>query len=742
MSRRQPSWSQLAIGLHLAVFALASWQLAGRHSRPVIAVWAALSGVSLFVLTGLVHEASHRLLARWAWLNEAAGNLAGWVLLTPLSAYRAFHLKHHQTTNRADDPNTLLNSRWMLLFGSMMYVIRIHFDALRKLRRWALARYLLETAGMALFLAALVVLMPKRFLERSWLLPLAIVAILQNIRMVTEHLDLPAGRYRDTWQLALPGWLSRWLLHYDHHLEHHLRPGLHWHELPLYRAALKESEGGAAIRRVTLATYFREVFLRSPETRARASAAKPAPPDGTQRAFSGDVTFDANRTAEGSTPRPRLRADSSATSTRTVGPPAGRYHGLDALRAATMLLVVALHAALAYAPNPLPNLIWAVHDRNAHPAFDLACWWILGISSPFFLMSGFFAAEVAQARGRRALVVSRLKRILAPFLVAGTIILPATFFVWVAGWLISDQCTLREFQRMKFHGAGIQRNLYGPAHLWSLEYLVVMLVAYWIWLELRRAFVRTGLEFAGWSNRLDRLLASPWRPFLLAVPTTWILWAGHSHGGLDAILDRQNSFVPETFRLLHNAVFFAVGVSLHRSRHLLGPHTAHAWTYLILSCPIFAARAWLIDLDLRSPLVGLEAIMLAASGALFTWLITFGFLGLALGALDHPRPAIRYLADSSYWIYLVHLPIVGLLQADFYLVAAPATLKFLIVLGFTMSLGLASYQVMVRHTVVGEWLHGRRDRTPATVLPAQPILRGITRRRFAPSPTYSTSSNG
>jgi hypothetical protein len=376
-----------------------------------------------------------------------------------------------------------------------------------------------------------------------------------------------------------------------------------------------------------------------------------------------------------------------------------------------MLLVVVLHAALAYGRVPIPNLIWVVQDPAAHWSFDVLCWWTLGISSPFFLMSGFFAADLYAARGPRAFLVNRLKRILVPYLVGGSFILPATFFVWVGGWMISGSCSLREFLRMKFHAKGFQHNLYGPAHLWSLEYLVVMLAAYWCLLQVRDllGWRWDGLSRgAGW---VGRRLASTWRPFSLAVPTTLILWAGHRHVGIDAIMDRQNSFIPETYRLLHNAVFFAVGVVLHRHRAtLLARLTTGHLAYLALSLPVFGARAWLIQRDLASPLTGPAAWALAATGSMFTWLISFGFLGLALAAFHRPRPFIRYLADSSYWIYLCHLPIVGLLQVDLWAVPAPALVKFLTVVMATQVLGLASYHVMVRYTVLGVWLHGRRNR--------------------------------
>ena len=204
------------------------------------------------------------------------------------------------------------------------------------------------------------------------------------------------------------------------------------------------------------------------------------------------------------------------------------------------------------------------------------------------------------ARGR-GFLANRLKRIVGPFLVGGLFILPATFFVWVGGWLISGQASPREFLRLKFHAPGFQRNLYGPAHLWSLEYLAVLLAAFWILKGLGRLLPWRWEGTSRSADQVSRLLVvSPWRPFLLAVPTTLILWAGHHHIGLDALMDRQNSFLPETYRLLHNGLFFVVGVLLHRSRHILGQLATHATTYLLLSVPVFAARAWLIHWDLAS----------------------------------------------------------------------------------------------------------------------------------------------
>ncbi len=106
--------------------------------------------------------------------------------------------------------------------------------------------------------------------------------------------------------------------------------------------------------------------------------------------------------------QPQVRGDLSTVPSALGDPGEPRYHGLDAFRAATMLKVVALHAALAYTRLPIPNLIWLVQDPSAHLAFDLFCWWSIGISSPFFLLSRFFARQLYSTRGARAFVENKI----------------------------------------------------------------------------------------------------------------------------------------------------------------------------------------------------------------------------------------------------------------------------------------------------------------------------------------------
>jgi fucose 4-O-acetylase-like acetyltransferase len=69
-----------------------------------------------------------------------------------------------------------------------------------------------------------------------------------------------------------------------------------------------------------------------------------------------------------------------------------RYHSLDALRAAMMLLGLVLHSAASYTRTPL-RAAWPYHDTHNSIVFDLLLFFIHLFRMPiFFVVAGFFAA--------------------------------------------------------------------------------------------------------------------------------------------------------------------------------------------------------------------------------------------------------------------------------------------------------------------------------------------------------------
>jgi peptidoglycan/LPS O-acetylase OafA/YrhL len=95
---------------------------------------------------------------------------------------------------------------------------------------------------------------------------------------------------------------------------------------------------------------------------------------------------------------------------------------------------------------------------------------------------------------------------------------------------------------------------------------------------------------------------------------------------------------------------------------------------------------------------------------LATWTSTFAVIGLALQFLSGFSPTRRYIADASYWIYLIHLPIVMALQVLLAPLDWPWPVKFAVLLGVGLAVMFASYQLLVRHSVIGAVLNGPRPR--------------------------------
>ncbi|MEM0926278.1 MAG: glucan biosynthesis protein, partial [Planctomycetota bacterium] len=92
----------------------------------------------------------------------------------------------------------------------------------------------------------------------------------------------------------------------------------------------------------------------------------------------------------------------------------------------------------------------------------------------------------------------------------------------------------------------------------------------------------------------------------------------------------------------------------------------------------------------------------------YAWLVSFGLIGLFHRFLSENRLWIRYVSDSSYWLYIAHLPLVLLIQYAAKNMEIPSVIKLLGICAITTGILLCSYQLFVRRTWIGVLLNGRR----------------------------------
>ena len=83
--------------------------------------------------------------------------------------------------------------------------------------------------------------------------------------------------------------------------------------------------------------------------------------------------------------------------------------------------------------------------------------------------------------------------------------------------------------------------------------------------------------------------------------------------------------------------------------------------------------------------------------------------------LNRRHAALRYLSDTSYWIYLVHLPILFALQYRLLDVNLPWGIKFMASVLATFGFCLLGYHALVRSTRLGGLLGAR---TPTAMVRA------------------------
>ncbi len=385
-------------------------------------------------------------------------------------------------------------------------------------------------------------------------------------------------------------------------------------------------------------------------------------------------------------------------------PPGGRLHGLDALRAAALLGGIVLHSLMPF----LPGGLWLVNDAAPQP-WALPVVYLIHLARMviFMLLAGYFGRMVVQRRGSRSYLRDRAKRILLPAVVFWPIaVLPLGL---LAGLNATVNPELPAAVAPPSDAPPILL-LFSPGQLW---FLLVLMECAVIVVALRAIALRVIPA----SRRVPEL-AGAW----LSIPVVGPLLAGIPYlaallvqGDLQMGIIAPPTIVPSVPALLCYGGAFVVGWSLHAHPDSMS-RLGGGWVlHLALAVPLSVAGY------LLSPaMIGAPAY--AALTALAAWTWTFGLVGLCVRRLTGERAWVRYLADASYWLYLVHLPLLVAVEIPMAGAAWSPIVKILIAWVVTAVVGLAGYDLLVRGTWVGGWLNGRRRRPlwRGTVDPPRP----------------------
>jgi hypothetical protein len=119
---------------------------------------------------------------------------------------------------------------------------------------------------------------------------------------------------------------------------------------------------------------------------------------------------------------------------------------------------------------------------------------------------------------------------------------------------------------------------------------------------------------------------------------------------------------------------------------------------------------WLLRRQVAGELNPAGQLGLAVASTWSTWSAVFGALAFARTRTPPLRSVWRYLERASFWVYLIDVPVVGLLQVLLTPFPLPPVLKLLAVPTGGLSVSLGSYHLRGRlrrkRKAVGRALNG------------------------------------
>jgi ABC-type multidrug transport system ATPase subunit/peptidoglycan/LPS O-acetylase OafA/YrhL len=411
-------------------------------------------------------------------------------------------------------------------------------------------------------------------------------------------------------------------------------------------------------------------------------------------------------------------------------PPApDRFHALDAVRGFALLLGVVLHVAMSYLPG---FNAWPLLDRSTSVPLGVTFFVIhMFRMILFFLIAGFFGRLLFHRYGVRGFVRNRGVRILVPLVVGWIVIFPMVALTLASALGGAPPPA---------PPAGVARPAlaFPLLHLWFLYVLTLLYVAM---LAVRQGVIeridRHG-ALRGWidwcvkagmkSAAMPALLAVPLVAALMTLPQ-WVAWSG--------IPTPDQSLIPNLPAFVGFGTAFLFGWLLQRQITVLDAVQRQWAIHLALGIGFTIVCLSMTGAPGQAMAPARPELLRAACYAVAAWCWTFALMGLGLRFFSAASTTRRYVADSSYWIYLAHLPVVFALQLLIKDLPWHWSVKFPLVLTTALVLLFLSYHYLVRFTFIGELLNGRRHRrghaiASESVRPAAPdviaSLSGVSKR--------------
>jgi len=382
-----------------------------------------------------------------------------------------------------------------------------------------------------------------------------------------------------------------------------------------------------------------------------------------------------------------------------------RQHYLDCARVFALLLGVVFHASLSFMPVFIG---WAVMDISTS---DLVLWFVMVAHSfrmeLFYLIAGYFSYQAFGSKGAANFLKSRLFRLGLPFTFGWLLLKPLVN----SGWIMGAESMAGDVDVAGGLVKGFTTMLVSPGgvfvgtHLWFLYYLLMFTGLLVVSSHLiQRHFSKKPLVFRRVDSMVNGLCASRFGMVILSFPVAVCLWFMPNW----AVDTPDKSLVPNLPVFILYLVFFVFGWLLKRNQHSLDWFAEiDAWRLVLCVLSIVAC----IELAAYESSKAHDYYTFLKAGFLLSYgIMMWSLVGLTLGVckrwFNRSNSVICYLSKASYWIYLIHLPLVLWLQVAFVELSMHWLLKLICIVCLTLLSSIVLYEAFVRRTLIGRILSG------------------------------------
>ena len=358
-----------------------------------------------------------------------------------------------------------------------------------------------------------------------------------------------------------------------------------------------------------------------------------------------------------------------------------RVFFLDNLRTFLIFLVVVLHAGIVY--EPILEGYWIVSDPAKNNSIGLIRMYLdLFVMFTIFFISGYFVRYSVRTKSTVTFVITRIKRLMIPWLIAVLTLIPAYKAIFLFSRGLPQEPWYTYFHIYARAGADWGSFANYPTQSW-LWFLPVLFLFQMIYLALYRSNL---LRFKV-SLKMGVILV-----FAVGVAYSYTItqlgWMGWYHS---ALLHFQNE------RLVVYLAAFLLGALCNKlgvfdSGRLNKRWVIYTNVVLTISLGIFTATALNLFFNMIDPgrnyyfispvvdrIAYFSSSMLSMLSFLHVLLYTFK------KSFNRINPLMAELNRNSYAVYIIHMVVMGLIALPMLQLQIPAFVKFILLTLLTFS---------------------------------------------------------